>query len=75
MAPCLVRTIASTWPKKSAIWKKPPLKVMSYLITGSPAGPTAAPIGSAAADASVAPAWSPSESSSRVGRLEVVEVV
>src|SRR4051795_6506293 len=39
---------------KSAIWEKLPVKLMSYGMTGSPADPTAAPIGSNAADASVA---------------------
>ena len=38
---------------KSAIWKKSPVNVSSYGITGSPAGPIDAPIGSVAAEASV----------------------
>ena len=39
---------------KSAIWKKSPVNFRLYGITGSPAGPTEAPIGSVAAEASVA---------------------
>ena len=40
---------------KSAIRKNPPpVKVSLYGMTGSPAGPIAAPIGSVAAEASVA---------------------
>ncbi len=41
-------------PKKSAISKKPPGNCISYGITGSPAVPTVAPIGSRAAAASEA---------------------
>ena len=54
--PWRVWTIASRRFKNSAIWKNCPVNFSSYGITGSPAGPTAAPMGRVAAEASVATA-------------------